>query len=130
MNSAQRKGRSILAAIALAFAISSPAFHGCSTPPSQRVAAVNTLKSIGAAADAAMRVAAGAYHDGRLTAAQWAKIAEAHDRFQALYNVAVAGVQANLDSIASPDLVSLAAQLADAVRAFLPDANLQSISAP
>ena len=67
-----------------------------------------------------MKVAASLYHDGKITAAQWQTVADTHAKFQAAYRLAVATVQSNLDSVASPDLVALAGQLVSVVQQLVP----------
>ncbi len=84
---------------------------GCSTPPSERVVAVTTLKALGAARDTAMQVAGQLWRDGKINDAQRDKIIAFHDgTFQPAYRLAVAGVQSDL-TLASPDLLNLFAQL-------------------
>ena len=92
----------------------------CSSPAS-RVAQVTTLKVLGASVDETMKVSAGLFHDGRITLTQWARIAAFHDqKFQPAYRLAVAAVQADLSSVASPDLIALAAQLLGLVKTYIP----------
>lgn len=111
----------------LALAVAAPALPvietGCSLAPSQRSAEVTTLKVLGASVDASMKVAAQLLHDGKITWPQWQKLADFHDnKFQPAYNLAVAAVQADLSSVASPDLLNLAAQLASIVASYQPTA--------
>lgn len=96
----------------LCLAVVTPmATTSCSTAPTERVQAVMTLKALGAARDTAMQVAGQLWRDGRIDDAQRDKIIAFHDaKFQPAYNLAVAGVQADL-TVASPDLVNLFAQL-------------------
>jgi hypothetical protein len=90
----------------------------CQTPTA-RVQEVQTLLTIGTAVDSAMKIAAGLYQHGQITKAQWDNIADIHDnKFLPAYNLAIAAVQADFSSIASPDLVSLASQLITAVQQF------------
>lgn len=92
---------------------------GCKTPPDQRGQAVTTLKIVGASVDATMKLGAQLLYDKQITRAQWDQIAVIHDtQFQPAYNLAVAAVQANLDSVASPELIGLASQLASAIVSF------------
>lgn len=66
-----------------------------------------------------MKVAAGLLRDGKITRAQWDKLAAFHDAvFQPAYNLAVAGVQADLSSVASPDILALFGQLAAIVASY------------
>ena len=110
--------KKFLLALALACAAISPT--ACTTAPTARVQEVKTLKAVGLAVDGTMQLAAQLYHDGKIDAALWQKIATAHDtQFQPAYRLAVAAVQANLDSVASPDLAALAAQLAALVAPYI-----------
>lgn len=112
--------KKLLFSLVLLFAL--PALHtGCTTAPTQRGQTVMTLKIVGASVDASMKIAVQLLHDGHITAAQWNQIAAIHDqKFLPAYNLAVAAVQANLDSVASPDLTALAAQLASIIASYQP----------
>lgn len=102
--------RIIVLILALATA---PAFVGCHSAPTERVAQVHTLQALGATADAAMKTAASLRKNGQITEEQWKRIATFFDtRYQPAYRLAVAAVSADLSSAASPDLVNLATQLA------------------
>lgn len=91
---------------------------GCSAP-STRVIQVQSLKAVGETAEAAVALSAQLYRDGKITPAQANAVISLYDqKFQPAYRVAVAAVQANLDSIASPDLLSLAAQLSALVTSY------------
>lgn len=93
----------------------------CTSAPSSRVTEVKTLKTVAVSVDAAMKVAAQLYKDGKITAGQWLKIADFHDNtFQPAFKLAVSSVQADLSSVASPDILGLAAQLADLVAKLQP----------
>jgi hypothetical protein len=107
----------ILTVIILSFGLVSPVLllPACSTPPSARVTQVRTLKVIGASVDSTMKLAARLYVDGEITREQWDKIALIHDKYQVVYNAAVMAVQANLDSLASPELIDIANQLANLI---------------
>lgn len=109
----------ILTLMALTCACAPVGLTSCSTAPSARVVQVQTLKAVGASVDTSMKVLAELYRDGKITQEQWNKAADIHDRaFLPAYNLAVTAVQANLDSIASPDLINIATQLANAVLNF------------
>jgi len=98
----------LLAGLALATPL---AYQGCATAPDQRVQAVQTLGTVGASAKAAMDTATQLLKVNQITVAQWQSIANFYDtKFQPSYNLAVAAVQANLSSIASPDVINLSAQ--------------------
>jgi uncharacterized protein YoaH (UPF0181 family) len=91
----------------------------CHQAPSTRVVQVQTLKAVGQSADAAVALSAQLYRDHRITAAQARVVADFYDaKFQPAFRVAVVAVNANLDSIASPDLMILAAQLSSLVAAY------------
>ena len=78
---------------------------------------VTTLEVLGASVDASMKVAAGLYHNGQITAAQWNTIASIHDnQFLPAYNAAVAAVQYDTNQPAAPNLLQLAGQIATAVQ--------------
>lgn len=92
---------------------------GCQTAPSQRVVQVQTLKGVGHSAEAAVALAANLYSAGRISVAQLRQVADFYDtKFQPAFRVAVAAVNANLESVASPDLTALAAQLSALVASF------------
>jgi hypothetical protein len=109
----------IILSCALVLSGGTMAYVGCTT--TSQVQAGQTLQAVGLAVDAAMKTAAGMYHNNQITAAQWAQIADIHDnKFQPAFNLAVQAVQANLSSIASPDVVALASQLSALVASFQP----------
>jgi hypothetical protein len=92
---------------------------GCQQAPSQRVVQVQTLKAVGQSAEATVALSAQLYRDGKITAAQARQVADFFDsKFQPSFRVAVAAAQANLDSIASPDVLNLATQLSNLVIQF------------
>lgn len=91
---------------------------GCAAP-SARVAQVQSLKAVGQSAESAVELSAQLYRDGRITPAQARQVADFYDqRFQPSFRLAVAAVNANLDSIASPDVAALASQLSALVVSF------------
>jgi hypothetical protein len=86
---------------------------GCSTAPSGRVVAVQTLGAIGISAKASINEAAQLLASGQITVAQFQKVASFYDSvYQPAYTLAVQAVRSDLSSVASPQLVGLAAQLA------------------
>lgn len=92
---------------------------GCSTPPSARVVQVQSLKAVGQTAEAAVVLAAQLYQAKTITAQQANAVNVFYDtRFQPAFRLAVAAVNANLDSVASPDLVGLAQQLSSLVASY------------
>jgi hypothetical protein len=89
----------------------------CAT--SSQPVAVNTLKAVGLTAKAAMDASTQLLKQGSITVPQWQAVAAVYDtRFQPAYNVAVTAVQSDLSSVASPDLVNLAAQLTNLVASY------------
>lgn len=91
----------------------------CSSSPSSRVVQVQTLKAVGQSAETAVSLSAQLYAAGKITAAQANQVRDLYDlKFQPAYRVAVSAVQMNLDSIASPDLLTLAQQLTTLVASF------------
>jgi hypothetical protein len=104
---------------ALALALAPVAYTGCSTPPNERVAAVQTLKAVGHTAESAVAVSAQLYAAGRITPEEARKVVDLYDaRFQPAFRIAVNAVNANLDSVASPQLIALAAELSVLVATF------------
>lgn len=98
-----------------------PILPGCTQAPSERVVAVQTLKSVGQAAEASVALSAQLYHDGKITPAQARQVMDFYDtKFTPAFRLAVIATNSSLDSIASPDVMNLATQLASLV------ANLQS----
>lgn len=91
---------------------------GCAAP-SSRVVQVQTLKAVGHSAEATVALSAQLYADGKITTAQAYEIAVFYDKkFQPAYRLAVAAVNANLDSFASPDLIILTQQLANLLASY------------
>lgn len=85
---------------------------GCTTAPSGRVAAVQTLKAVGLSAKTAMDASTELLKRDTITVAQWEKVASFYDnRFQPAYRLAVTAVNSDFSSLASPDLVNLAIEL-------------------
>jgi hypothetical protein len=113
----------VFAALCACFIV--PSFTGCGTAPSQRVVAVQSLKAVGQSADATVALSAQLYRDGRITADQARGVMDFYDtKFQPAYRLAVSSVQADLSSIASPDLAALAAQLAALVAPYVSNSTL------
>jgi len=93
-------------------------FTGCAAP-SARVVQVQTLKAVGQSTESAVSLSAQLYRDAKITPAQARQVMDFYDqKFQPAYRVAVVAVNSNLDSIASPDLANLAAQLSALVVQF------------
>lgn len=110
--------KKLILILSLAFAL--PILNtGCPTPPNERVATVTTLKAVGQTAEGAVMLSAQLYRDGKINATQARKVNALYDeKFQPAYRAAVAAAKSDLSSIASPDLVNLAAQLAALVSQF------------
>lgn len=106
--------------VLLALAMALPVLPtGCSTPPSERVAAVQTLKAVGHTAEAAVATSAQLYGSKVITPQQARAVMDLYNlRFQPAFRTAVSAVNANLDSFASEELVTLAAQLATLVASY------------
>lgn len=84
----------------------------CQTAPSARVAQVQTLKSVGQVAEAAVALSAQLYGAQKITAAQAREVADFYDRkFQPAFRLAASAVSANLDSFANPEIIGLANDL-------------------
>ncbi len=91
----------------------------CSTPPSARVVQVQTLKAVGQSAEAAVTLAANLYAAKQITGPQTRQVIDLYDgKFQPAFRVAVAAVNANMESFASPELAALAAQISALVASF------------
>lgn len=107
--------RAALACLALACVCLAPVFNtGCAAgaPPSARVVQVQTLKAVGHSAEAAITLTANLYAAKQITDTQAREVMTFYDRtFQPAFRVAVAAVNANLESLAPADLQSLANQL-------------------
>lgn len=100
-------------------ALCAPIFTACSTPPSARVVQVQTLKAVGQAAESTVVLAGHLYAGGTITAAQDRAVNTFYDtRFQPAFRLAVAAVNANLDSVASSDIAALGLQLSDLLASF------------
>jgi hypothetical protein len=120
----------LVSALALAtpFILTQP---GCVTPPSARVVEVQTLKAVGETAEAAVALSAHLYEQNTITADQARQINAFYDKtFQPAYRLARAAVKANLDSFASPDLVSLGAQLSAMLVQFQTSQAQKPVSMP
>jgi len=102
--------------LAIALGILPATFSGCNSTPSQRVVQVQTLTAVGTAAKTSMQAATSMLKQGQITVAQWQVIANAYDlKFQPAFAIAVSAARSDLSSVASPDLIALAGQLATLV---------------
>lgn len=112
--------KTILAILCLSFAVVAPILPGCSTPPSSRVVQVQTLKAVGESAEAAVKLSAQLYQSGTITSVQArAAIDFYNQKFQPAFRLAVATVNANLNSTAAPEIADLATQLSALVSSYL-----------
>ena len=95
-------------------------FTGCTnTPVATRAAAASTLQTIGLSAKGAIDSAAILLREGKITRAQWEQVASFYDsRFQPAFALAIAAAQSDLSSPATPDVLSLAAQLTTLLASF------------
>lgn len=94
---------------------------GCQTGSTAQAVEVTTLKVLHTSVDAAMATGAQALKDGKITVAQWQTVATFYDQtFQPAFNVAVAGANSNINSVASPDLVAMGAKIGALVAQLLP----------
>lgn len=106
--------KKIATIIALAFfAIATPLLQtGCQTPPSSRNIQFQTLKAVGYAANDAVALSARLYNDKVITAEQAREVIDFfNNRFQPAYRLAVMTARSHLDSLASPEILSLAGEL-------------------
>ncbi len=94
-------------------------FTSCSQAPSERVVYVQTLKTIGQTAETTLAVSARLYQAGDISPAQAHSVAVYYDQvFQPAFRTAVYAAKANLDTVASPDLIAIAQQLSSLVSSF------------
>lgn len=114
--------RALFLALCLAMVVPFAGPVGCQTAPSARSTEVTTLRVLGASVDTSMKIAAQLLKDGKITWTQWDRIAEFHDKqFQPAFNLAVAAVQADLSTVASPDLLALFGQLSAIIASYQPN---------
>ena len=105
--------------ISLAFAVPVLTVTPACQAPSARNVQVQSLKAVGQSAEATLALSAQLYRDGRITAEQARAVLDFYNvKYLPAFRVAVSAVQANLDSIASPDLIGLASQLANLVNSY------------
>lgn len=106
--------------LVLSLALCAPVIPtGCQTAPASRTQAVTTLLIVGQTAKTAIDASATLLGKGQITLAQWNQIASIYDtKFQPAYAIAVQAAQSDLSSIASPDLVTLAGEIAGLAASF------------
>lgn len=95
-----------------------PVLTSCTTAPSARVAEGRTLEYAGLTAKAALDTSAQLLAHGKISVVQYEAVAAIDDKFHLLYDPAVRAVQADLSSLASPDILAIVAQLTAAVAQF------------
>lgn len=104
-----KKIKSITASVLLlaSLAVFAPLnFTGCGTTAGQ--VTYDTLASVGAAVDGAMKGAAAQKVAGNITSAQWQQIAAKHGVYLVAYNAAVDGAAVALDKATVPANVAAA----------------------
>lgn len=77
-----------------------------------------TLRTVATGVDAALKVYGDAYKAGKITPDQRAKIKDAHLKYQASMNTAIAAAKLDYDKPAPPELVSLAMSLISTINTF------------
>lgn len=91
----------------------------CSTLPTERVVAVQSLKTVGQSAEDAVALSAKLYAANQITPAQARVVFDFYNtKFQVAFRVAVTAAKGDLSTLASPDIASLAAQLASLVSQY------------
>lgn len=104
--------RSLITAVCLLALVSSPVLTtGCQNTATSQATKYKTLAAVGAAAQAAMDSATQLLKSGTITIPQFRKISTFYDtKFQPTFRLAVTAAQADLSSLASPDLTALLLQ--------------------
>jgi hypothetical protein len=99
--------------LALLLAVTPIAFTGCQQTAATQTATYKTLATVGQTAQAGIDTAAQLLKAGKITVAQYQGVAAFYDtKFQPVFRLAVVAAQSDLSSVASPDVLELAAQLA------------------
>ncbi len=94
-------------------------FTSCATAPSARIVEVQTLKSVGEAAETTMTLSAKLYAAGTITPAQARIVFDFYNqKFQPAFRLAAAAAHSDLSTLASPDVLALAAQMSSLVAQF------------
>lgn len=92
---------------------------GCAAGSTQQAKTVQTLKIVGQTAKTGMDGSTQLLKQGSITVAQWQKIADFYDnKFQPAYTLAVATAHADVSSLASPALLTLAGDFAALVAQY------------
>lgn len=109
----------LIACLPWALFLSLPVYTTSCQAPSARVVQVQTLKAVGHTAETAVATSAQLYGAHLITDKQARDVMDLYNqKFQPAYRVAVKAVNANLDSLAAPELIDLAAQLATLVASY------------
>lgn len=91
---------------------------GCTTTAKQ--IEYKTLASVGLAVDDAMKAAANARHNNKLTAMQWETVTALHDvKFLPVYNQACDAASLDLNTVPTADLVKLATDLITTIQKLI-----------
>lgn len=94
-------------------------YSGCSTAPTERVTAVNTLKAVGHAAEAAVALSAQLYANKVITDEQSRQVLDFYNtRFQPAFRAAVIAAQSDLSRPSESVLTAMASELANLVATF------------
>lgn len=109
----------LLACVLISLPCAALVTGGCSTPPTQRNVTVQTLKTVGQAAEAAVVTSAKLYEDGKISAVQARAVLDAYNnKFQPAFRLARTAAKSDLSTVASPDLVNLALQLTNLINTY------------
>lgn len=103
----------ILISLFILFAIvATPVLQtGCQNTPATQSKTVQTLLTIGTTAKTAMDASTQLLKQGAISVDQWRQIANFFDtKWQPAFALAVSAAHSDLSSLASPDLIALAAQ--------------------
>lgn len=91
----------------------------CASSPVTQNVTVQTLKSVGQSAETTVTLSAKLYQSGTITPAQARVVFDFYNqKFQPAFRVAVTAAHSDLSSLASPDVLALAAQLSSLVVQF------------
>jgi hypothetical protein len=105
--------------LAVAGAVCLTNLTGCSTPPSERVAAGSTLKAIGHTAEAAVELSALLYKDGKISGEQAQAVMTFYNqRYLPAFRVAVTAAKFDTDRLAPSEVIALATELVTLVNSY------------
>ena len=101
-----------LLTFALLLTVLPVAFVGCQNTTTTQTTKYKTLAATGLAAQGAVDTAAQLLKSGKITVAQWERVAFFYDaKFQPAFNFARGAAQSDLSTLASPDVTALLVQL-------------------